>query len=555
MDLENPEGKKRNFDQILEYDQNQYVCTGSSDFFNLRRMGFVIDKTMLIAHFLYSPYVVTAALYPRRFGKSTNLDMIRKFFEINYQKSADSEHIDTSVQMNYFTGGEVFNHVMKRIIKLNPMSISSEKMLCSKIMGTFPCIYLDFKCINGTSLDDLYNSLTKMIQSEFKRHWYLEKSMVLLDFEKKDFLIYRDTDLPIFKLNFALTDLSILLQKLWNNQIMVFIDEYDEPIMNSYKNLKDPEKINNFLNTVSSLFTNLLKTNQNVYKSFITGIIHLENGGFLSNLNNKIECTVVAPEYSSGFYGFTEKEVEALKQVYKIDQEYNDLVKNWFNGYVIHGAKIYNPWSVIMCFNRIRSGKQLRETPHEIIKAAFIPHWCATGSIEILSYFFQFSEVRTIINELIEQFYCNLQTGYRIRQLRIIKKMEYDRLVYLAKPTIDLKLSTETESFLTLLLYAGYLTSESLKNEEGFILKIPNNEIVEELNEKLMTFYRKNLGINLSPAIESLKEIMNENSSEILLEKINNFKKSLQDILDLCPEMIKIEEAKARSQRFIGKKT
>ena len=88
-----------------------------------------------------------------------------------------------------------------------------------------------------------------------------------------------------------------------------------------------------------------------------------------------------------------------------------------------------------------------------------------------ITYFFQFSEVRTIINELIEQFYCNLQTGYRIRKLRIIKKMEYDRLVYLAKPTIDLKLSTETESFLTLLLYAGYLTSESLKNEEGFILK------------------------------------------------------------------------------------
>ena len=79
---------------------------------------FIVDKTELIASFLKSPYEFTAALYPRRFGKSTNLDMIRKFVEINYENSKDAENIDTSIQWKYFAGGDLMVIEKKKTIHL-----------------------------------------------------------------------------------------------------------------------------------------------------------------------------------------------------------------------------------------------------------------------------------------------------------------------------------------------------------------------------------------------------------------------------------------------------
>ena len=76
------------------------------------------------------------------------------------------------------------------------------------------------------------------------------------------------------------------------------------------------------------------------------------------------------------------------------------------------------------------------------------------------------------------------------------------------------------------------MTTTDDESIKGFKLKIPNIELVQELENKLVKFYRTEIGINLNPAIHSLKEIMNEKSDEIL-EKLKEFKKSLQDILDL----------------------
>ena len=72
---------------------------------------------------------------------------------------------------------------------------------------------------------------------------------------------------------------------------------------------------------------------------------------------------------------------------------------------------------------------------------AFTDHWCSTGSIEIFSCFFQFSEIRTIINELIENFHWNPQDGYPLRKISMIRKEEYDRLIYFSKSALSLEYS------------------------------------------------------------------------------------------------------------------
>ena len=48
----------------------------------MKRNSTFVDKTLIIAEFLESPVTVTLVLRPRRFGKTTNLSMLRNFLSI-----------------------------------------------------------------------------------------------------------------------------------------------------------------------------------------------------------------------------------------------------------------------------------------------------------------------------------------------------------------------------------------------------------------------------------------------------------------------------------------
>ena len=83
-----------------------------------------VDKTLLIADFLRSKTDVSLILRPRRFGKSTNLTMLRDFF-------AFPVHPD-SLELRK----ELFKET--KILKL-------EADLCAEHFCRFPVLYLSFK--------------------------------------------------------------------------------------------------------------------------------------------------------------------------------------------------------------------------------------------------------------------------------------------------------------------------------------------------------------------------------------------------------------------------
>ena len=89
------------------------------------------------------------------------------------------------------------------------------------------------------------------------------------------------------------------------------------------------------------------------------------------------------------------------------------------------------------------------------------------------------------------------------------------------------------------------MTAENHESQ-GFILKVPNKELDSELESKIMDFYTTDLTIDLSPAILALKEVMNEENSEILKKKLIHFQECFLKILEFCPEMITIKEAETK---------
>ena len=50
-------------------------------------------------------------------------------------------------------------------------------------------------------------------------------------------------------------------------------------------------------------------------------------------------------KYSEHF-GFTEQEVIPLTSSYKVESRFS-TTKEWYEGYLFGGTKVYNPWSVI----------------------------------------------------------------------------------------------------------------------------------------------------------------------------------------------------------------
>ena len=61
------------------------VSIGSQDFEMLRREGyFYIDKTNFIREWWESGDSVTLLTRPRRFGKTLNMNMLEKFFSVEY---------------------------------------------------------------------------------------------------------------------------------------------------------------------------------------------------------------------------------------------------------------------------------------------------------------------------------------------------------------------------------------------------------------------------------------------------------------------------------------
>lgn len=127
----------------------------------------------------------------------------------------------------------------------------------------------------------------------------------------------------------------------YEKKVMLFIDEYDVPIQESY-NKGYYEKMISFMQI---MLTAALKDNNYLEKSMVTGILRIAKESIFSGLNNLQVHTIFSYKFNDKF-GFTEDEVEDLLTYYDLKHKFLE-VKKWYNGYDFGGKTIYNPWSVL----------------------------------------------------------------------------------------------------------------------------------------------------------------------------------------------------------------
>ncbi len=399
---------------------------GIENFREIRTGGFYyVDKTGLIKTLLENPGKVNLFTRPRRFGKTLNMSMLKYFFE------AGSD-------VMLFDNGTLFEE----------LEISKEKELCEEYMGKFPVISITLKGATGESFEDAKVMLRRIIGKEAMRFRFLLESDRIDDAERSQYKALVSMDktgaftMSDELLKDSLQTLSQLLQKHYDRDVIMLIDEYDVPLDKAYQS----GYYNSMVELVKILFGNAFKTNDSLKFAVLTGCLRISKESIFTGLNNFKVYTVRDVRYKE-YFGFTDAEVRQMLEYYGFSGQY-DSVKEWYDGYMFGNLGIYCPWDVINYCGDLRDGSVTEPQNY----------WVNTSSNDIIRRFL--SKADAAARDEIELL---INGGH-------VKKMVHQELTYR-------DLDSDIDNLWSILFTTGYLTQDG-EDEEGISsLAIPNREI------------------------------------------------------------------------------
>ena len=388
------------------------IGIGESDFKGLRiKDNYYIDKTLYIKHIIDNQSRVILVTRPRRFGKTLNMSTLRYFF--------DCEKKDTS---KLFEGLKIMEQGEKYTSKL----------------GAYPCIYITLKDVRGSNLEEMMLLFQTELNELFIDHANLLKSEKIFDVEKEMFNTILNLKGNKIQLQGAIKLLSRMLYREYEKPVMLFLDEYDVPLQNSYVQGFYDEAIEFFRTFYGTTF----KDNQYIEKTVLTGVSRVAKESIFSGANNFRVYTVLDNEFAEDF-GITENEMDKIIQDFNI-QDDKEEIKKWYDGYKIGDTEgIYNPWSIL---NYLTDRK-------------LMPYWVNTSSNDLIKLILKNSST---IKEKIEAL---------LRGEEIIVPVNFE--------TIIVGIEQNEDNIWGLLLGTGYLKITEVVNlaESVYKVKLPNYEI------------------------------------------------------------------------------
>ena len=343
---------------------NQVISIGKQDFSSLRENNcFYIDKSDLIREWWDSQDEITLITRPRRFGKTLNMSMLNYFFSNLYKdKKALFEDLSIWKEEKY-----------------------------RNLQGIYPVIFISFASVKGNTYQDTRDGVIMAINEAYSEHRYLLEWKGLTEGERKCF-----EELDNYAKNpgikepvandticNAVKNLSNCLYRYYRKKILIFLDEYDTPMQESYLY----EYWKEFIAFIRNFFNATFKTNPYLERAMMTGITRVSKESVFSDLNNLNVVTTTSREYETCF-GFTEQEVFCALETMGMSEE-KQLVKSWYDGFVFGSRKdIYNPWSITNYLDK----KQLR------------PYWADTSSNGLINRLIRRSspEIKELMEELLQ---------------------------------------------------------------------------------------------------------------------------------------------------------
>ena len=430
------------------------ISIGVEDFKELiDKDGYFVDKTLMIKKLIESQAKVTLFTRPRRFGKTLNQFMIRRFLEDEITEKG--EKVDNAYLFEGLKIAECGEEILKH-------------------QQQYPVIFLTLKSAKQPTYALAYMELKKRISEEYKRHRYVLQGEILTADEKARFeaisAIMDDDSLYTDALGF----LSMCLAKYHEKNTIILIDEYDVPLENAYFRGFYDEMID----FIRSLFESALKTNPYLEKSVITGCLRISKESIFTGLNNLKVDSVLRTEYGDSF-GFTESEVEEMLAYYNLQEELTE-VKRWYDGYLFNNIEIYNPWSII---------NYIYDRDHKITQFA-LPYWSNTSSNSI---------IREMVGEADQKAKADLET---LINGGTIEKPVHEDITYG-------DIHQTQDNLWNFLFFTGYLKKvgeRTVANNLWLEMKIPNIEVATIYENSISYWFEQRMKeIDRSPLKHALE--------------------------------------------------
>ncbi|WP_462365391.1 AAA family ATPase [Ruminococcus callidus] len=378
---------------------------------------YFIDKTLMIKELLENKETVNLFTRPRRFGKTLNMSMLQRFFEATEKSNA-----------YLFDGLKIAAY---------PEYMAYQ--------GQYPVISISLKSMKRASYQEAYFEYVKLLSDEFERHEIILQSDAVSEEDKLEFQKIKKRIAEPKEYNSAVKLLSKCLQKVYQKNVIILIDEYDVPLENAYHE----GFYDDMTNLIRSCFESALKTNPSLEFAVLTGCLRVSRESIFTGLNNLKTYSITKNKFSQ-YFGFTQEEMQEILQTFSLEQ-YAETIAKWYDGYRFGLTEIYNPWSVLNCIDSYLQNDMV----------ACEPYWSNTSSNRIVKQLIEESNERTksMVEELINGTPIHTQ---------IFEDVTYG--------TIDVN----QDYIWSFLLFTGYLkiiSCETIGDETYYDMVIPNVEI------------------------------------------------------------------------------
>ena len=391
-----------NFKEIIEYDY------------------YYFDKTKFIEKILEERSKVKLFTRPRRFGKTLNMSMLRYFFDVKNKEE---------------------NRKLFENLEISKSEYFEEQ-------GNYPVISISFRNYDKENWETGFRIIKTTIANVYAENKFLMDSL-----DKRELQKFEDIWLEKDKGDWegSLRNLVQYLYEYYGKKVVVLIDEYDQPIIDSY--------IKGYYNKTISFFKSfyglVLKDNEYLEMGVMTGILRVAKENIFSGLNN-IKVHSVLNKRFTEYFGVLESEVEKALKDFGLEYDLEEVQK-WYNGYLFGETKVYNPWSIINFLDERRLGA----------------YWVNTSGNGLIQLYLQklrekiFEDFSKLLNE--ENIYKRINDSMTFENL----EDNFEKNIW------------------NLFFHSGYLTLAEKYDvmKKSVSIKIPNKEILEMFSEMFIEVY------------------------------------------------------------------
>ena len=229
------------------------------------------------------------------------------------------------------------------------------------------------------------------------------------------------------------------IKKQTGQRVVVLVDEYDKPILDT---LQNPEVARNSRDYLRGFYSTIKDSDADIEFSFLSGVSKFSRVSLFSGLNNLYDMTL-DPNYST-LCGYTDHDIDTVfaAELEGLDRQ---QIREWYNGYNWDGEGVYNPFDILQLFKT----------------RVFKNYWFESGTPTFL------------VDTLLERQIATIKLDSLISSTTMLSSFDVGQI--------------DTEA---LLFQTGYLTIKKVERMGGqdfYTLGYPNREVYQSLNEVLLS--------------------------------------------------------------------